>query len=167
MPSVKKGNKMPSVVFVCLGNICRSPTAHGVFQNFVDAAGLSEKIKVDSAGTSSWHIGDAPDARAQAEALLRGYDLSKLKARQAMPQDFHIFDYICAMDQSNFDDLAQLSAGQNLSKLHLFMDFAPEWQMKQIPDPYYGNDNGFADVLDMIEAASKRLLADMKRNFDL
>jgi len=158
---------MPSVVFVCLGNICRSPTAHGVFQNFVDAAGLTDKIKVDSAGTSNWHIGDAPDARAQAEALLRGYDLSQLKARQADPQDFQTFDYICAMDQNNYDDLAQLSADQNLSKLHLFMDFAHEWRIKQVPDPYYGSNNGFADVLDMIEAASKGLLNDMKRKFDL
>jgi len=158
---------MPSVVFVCLGNICRSPTAEGVFRHLVEVEGLADKIQIDSSGTSNYHIGYAPDSRAQKQALKRGYDLSYLKARQATPEDFRKFDYICAMDQQNYNDLAVISPDGDIRNLHLFLDFAPDLKINQVPDPYYGGPNGFEDVLDMIEAASRGLLADMKRKYNL
>ena len=154
---------MVKVLFVCLGNICRSPSAEGVFRALVEDQGLSETIGVDSAGTSSWHIGQQPDSRAQAAARRRGIDLSTLRCRQVKPADFETFDYVIGMDRSNFADLSSLAAGAR-DRVHMFLDFAPETGVKEVPDPYYGGDGGFDEVLDLIEAASKGLLEDIRQN---
>ena len=146
------------VLFVCLGNICRSPTAHGVFEAFVARRGLQARISVDSCGTGAWHVGEAPDPRATAEAAGRGYDLSPLRARQVVADDFQHFDYILAMDEQNLSDLEQLCPGQYPGHLGLFLGFASGEPRREVPDPYYGGASGFADVLDLVEAASEGLL---------
>lgn len=153
---------MVKVLFVCLGNICRSPTAEGVFRALVAGEGLGDRIQVDSAGTSDWHIGEPPDRRGQEAARRRGYDLSGLRARQVTPHDFERFDYVIAMDQSNVAKLSALAPAGTGEKLSLFLAFAPELGTREVPDPYYGGPDGFDDVLDMIEAASKGLLADIR-----
>jgi protein-tyrosine phosphatase len=144
-----------------MGNICRSPTAHGVFRDLVNAAGLEEKIEVDSAGTHAYHVGSAPDRRAQATALDRRVDLSDLRGRQVEADDFLNFDYILAMDAENLDNLRQICPAEAHEKLRLFMDFAPDYGMSEVPDPYYGGDRGFDQVIDMIEEASKGLMTDI------
>jgi len=154
-----------NVLFVCLGNICRSPTAEGVFRGLLKKEGLDEQISVDSAGTGNWHVGSPPDRRAQAAAKDRGIDLSGQRARQATKDDFNRFDYIIAMDSDNHDDLSRLCPPGDKKKLHLFLDFAPELGRSDVPDPYYGADGGFEGVLDMIEAASQGLLADIRENY--
>jgi low molecular weight protein-tyrosine phosphatase len=151
------------VLFVCLGNICRSPTAHGVFEARVAARGLQDEIGVDSCGTGDWHLGHPPDRRAQAEALGRGYDLSHLRARQVGPADFKRFHYILAMDQSNLTELEAMRPPEHAGHLGLFLDFAPGVGLREVPDPYYGGDEGFRQVLDLIEAASDGLLEDILR----
>ncbi len=153
---------MVKVLFVCLGNICRSPTAEGVFHTLVEKRGLGGKVTVDSAGTGAWHIGSPPDRRAQAAARQRGIDLSGQRARQAKTGDFHRFDYILAMDADNHRNLAEMCPPGEEHRLHLFLDFAPELGKRDVPDPYYGGDGGFEAVLDMIEAASEGLLADIQ-----
>jgi len=152
------------VLFVCLGNICRSPTAEGVFRAKVADAGLADAIAVDSAGTSDWHIGEPPDARGQEAAARRGYDLSAQRARQVSPGDFDAFDYVIAMDQSNVAKLSALAPAGTSVKIKMFLAFAPEVASREVPDPYYGGPDGFDDVLDMIEAASLGLLEDIRRN---
>ncbi|MFK8048875.1 MAG: low molecular weight protein-tyrosine-phosphatase [Halioglobus sp.] len=149
------------VLFVCLGNICRSPTAHGVFEHLVAQRGLGNRIEVDSCGTGDWHIGHAPDPRASAEASNRGYDLSHLRARQVVKEDFERFDYILAMDKQNLADLKAMQPQNYTGRLDLFMTFAADTDVKEVPDPYYGGDQGFAEVLDLIESASDGLLRDM------
>ncbi|MGD9887712.1 MAG: low molecular weight protein-tyrosine-phosphatase [Halothiobacillaceae bacterium] len=152
------------VLFVCMGNICRSPTAEGVFMRKVHEAGLSERIRIDSAGTHAYHIGNPPDERTQRSALRRGYDLSSLRARKVEAQDFMHFDYILAMDADNLAILQQLRASlaaENVrAHLGLMMDFADAKASHphEVPDPYYGGEAGFERVLDMIEAASEGLL---------
>ena len=153
---------MVKVLFVCLGNICRSPTAEGVFRTLVEREGLSGQISTDSAGTGSWHIGSPPDKRAQAAARKRGVDLSGQRARQAKPADFQRFDYVIAMDSDNRHDLSGLCPRGEEHRLHLLMDFAPDVDERNVPDPYYGAGGGFEAVLDMIEAASQGLLADIR-----
>ena len=155
---------MVKVLFVCLGNICRSPTAEGVFHTLVEKRGLGGRVTVDSAGTGAWHIGSPPDRRAQAAARRRGIDLSGQRARQAKTGDFHRFDYILAMDADNHRNLAQMCPPGEEHRLHLFLDFAPGLKTRDVPDPYYGGDGGFEAVLDMIEAASEGLLADIQEN---
>ncbi len=151
------------VLFVCLGNICRSPTAHGVFASMVEERGLSSVIEVDSCGTGGWHVGSPPDRRAVAEAAARGYDLSPLRARQFHPVDFQRFDFILAMDHSNLADLQALRPRQFAGHLGLFLDFAPRRKEREVPDPYYGGDDGFAHVLDLVEEASLGLLQEIGR----
>lgn len=150
------------VLFVCLGNICRSPTAHGVFLQRVQARGLSQRIVVDSAGTAPWHAGKAPDSRSVQVAATRGYDLSALRARQAIAQDFDEFDVILAMDNSNLDDLRALCPSHFTGHLGLFLDFAHNTPADahdgQVPDPYHGGAAGFEHVLDLVEDASDGLL---------
>ncbi|MEP4484929.1 MAG: low molecular weight protein-tyrosine-phosphatase [Halioglobus sp.] len=146
------------VLFVCLGNICRSPTAHGVFQHKIDAAGLGDVVSVDSCGTGNWHAGEPPDARASAAAALRGYDLSELRARQVTPHDFDQYDFILAMDESNLEDLRAMAPAGYSGQLALFLDFASGLSVSTVPDPYYGGENGFDEVLDLIETASEGLL---------
>lgn len=153
-----------NVLFVCLGNICRSPTAHGVFRHLVATEGLADQIRTDSAGTGAWHIGNPPDSRAQATARMRGMDLSDLRARQAKPEDFSRFDYIIAMDRQNFRNLEAIQPPGSKGRLHMFLDFAPEWNETEVPDPYY--NDGFEQVFDMIEDASQGLLAHI-RSHDL
>jgi protein-tyrosine phosphatase len=150
------------VLFVCLGNICRSPTAHGVFQALVDAQGLGRQILVDSAGTAAYHVGNPPDSRSTQIALKRGYDLSPLRARQALEADFEQFDYILAMDQSNLINLRQLQPHDYKGHLGLFLDFGSKPE-REVPDPYYGGDAGFEHVLDLVESASEGLLEHIRK----
>ena len=147
---------MVKVLFVCLGNICRSPTADAVFVKMVAQAGYEREIKVDSAGTGSWHIGEKPDSRATVLAERRGYDLSRLRARQVCAEDFVEFDYILAMDETNYEDLKLLCPEEHQAKLHYFLYFAPKLKLRSVPDPYF--DNRFEQVLDMVEEAAQGLL---------
>lgn len=156
-----------SVLFVCMGNICRSPTAHGVFLDLVAREGLSDVIHVDSAGTHAYHVQEPPDRRAQDAALKRNVDLSALRARKAIEDDFHTFDYILAMDESNYGDLSSIAPAEHKNKLKLFLDYAPQLGVKEVPDPYYGGRNGFEKVLDLIEIASQGLLKDLKKRHGL
>ena len=151
-----------SVLFVCLGNICRSPTAHGVFETLVERQGLSSSVLVDSCGTGRWHVGEAPDQRATAEARKRGYDLSHLRARQVELSDFERFDYILGMDYMNLTDLRAMCPSSYGGHLGLFLPFAEGHSVEEVPDPYFGGDDGFTQVLDMIEAASEGLLQEIR-----
>jgi protein-tyrosine phosphatase len=155
---------MAAVLFVCLGNICRSPTAHGVFARQVAEAGLADAIRIDSAGTGGWHVGEAPDTRATAAARARGYDLTPLRARQVTAGDFDRFDYILAMDRSNLSHLAAMEPGGYGGRLGLFLDFHPRPPVREVPDPYYGGRDGFEEVLDLIEAAGQALLDAIRRD---
>lgn len=150
-----------SVLFVCLGNICRSPTAHGVFQELVNERQLQSRIEVDSAGTGAWHVGEAPDQRASAAALARGYDLSSLRARAVTPADFSLFDYILAMDQQNLANLQAMMPPGYAGRLGLFLDYHPHPLLVEVPDPYYGGEAGFDQVLDLVEEASSGLLREI------
>ena len=158
------GSVSPStgVLFVCTGNICRSPTAHGVFLQMVSKAGLAERIRVDSAGTHDYHVGEAPDARAQMHARRRGYDLSMLRARQVSREDFERFARILAMDRGHLAILRRL-APTGFEGLGLFMDYAEASPGPDVPDPYYGGADGFERVLDMIERAAAGLLDRLRR----
>jgi len=152
---------MVNVLFVCMGNICRSPTAEGYFRHIVEEAGLTDKIKIDSAGTHAYHIGSPPDHRAQAAASKRGIDLSTLRGRKVENKDFNNFDYVLGMDNSNHSDLQEV-AGSNPENLFMFLEFANNFSETEVPDPYYGGDQGFEHVLDLIEDASRGLLNDIK-----
>lgn len=149
------------VLFVCLGNICRSPTAHGVLESKVSQLGLAHAIDVDSCGTAEWHTGRAPDPRSVSAALQRGYDLSHLRARQVQSGDFDEFDFILAMDRSNLADLQALCPATYPGHLGLFMSFAGSAAVREVPDPYYGGDDGFDHVLDLVEQASDGLLREI------
>ena len=140
------------VLFVCTGNICRSPTAAGVFAHFVRAAGLEESIQVESAGTHDYHVGDPPDARAQKHALQRGYDLSTLRARQVRKRDFGEFDLVVAMDRGHLQILRGNCPAEHQGKLRMLI------KGRDVPDPYYGGAEGFEQVLDMVETACLALL---------
>jgi protein-tyrosine phosphatase len=146
------------VLFVCMGNICRSPTAHGVFADLVAREGLSELIEVDSAGTHAYHVGEQPDRRSQQTAMAHGIDLSSQRARRVASDDFNRFDYILAMDRDNYHNLAVICPDGMTDRLHLFMDFARRPQQRDVPDPYYGGRDGFENVINMIEDAAVGLL---------
>ena len=150
------------VLFCCMGNICRSPTAHGVFEGLVERAGLSHLIEVDSAGTHAYHVGNPPDRRAQATALGRGYDLSNQRARKAEVVDFERFDCVLAMDHDNYAILRGICPTGQEAKLRLFMEFAPGLGVAEVPDPYYGGPQGFEQVFDLVEAAANGLLAEIR-----
>lgn len=148
--------------FVCLGNICRSPTAEGVMRHLVNRAGLADHIEVDSAGTAGWHTGDAPDRRATVEAATRGIDLSRLRGRQFHTGDLAWFDLVLAMDESNRTDLRDLATTPaERAKIHLLRAFDPasDGDGLDVPDPYYGGPDGFRQVFDLLEAACTGLLA--------
>ena len=149
---------MYKVLFVSTGNLCRSPSAEGVFRSLVDEAGLSGAVGVDSAGTHSYHIGEAPDARAQAIARKRGYDLSTITARQVTADDFRDFDLILVMDWENLSALQQLSPKVYHHKLMLLMRFSNEFEEATVPDPYLGGPEGFTKVLDYLEDACDGVL---------
>lgn len=150
--------KKTSVLFVCMGNICRSPTAEGVFRRVVKEAGLDAAVSIDSAGTHGYHIGKAPDRRARLAAEGRGYDLAGLSGRQVQVGDFDTFDYILAMDADNLGDLRALCPPEQRHKLALFLSFSEAFRGQEVPDPYYGGQQGFERVLDMIEDAARGLL---------
>jgi protein-tyrosine phosphatase len=158
-----KENQAVSVLFVCMGNICRSPTAEGVFRHKVNAAGLQDTIKIESAGTHAYHVGEPPDGRSQQVAIKRGFDLSKQRARKVNSNDFSEFDYVFAMDMNNEEDLHSICPAGMEDKVHLFLKFALNSNTREVPDPYYGRgDSGFEKVLDLIEDASEGLLAHLK-----
>jgi protein-tyrosine phosphatase len=148
-----------SVLFVCTGNICRSPTAEGVFRHLARERGVLERIRIDSAGTIDFHAGEAPDPRAVEHAARRGYDLSDLRARQVTYADFHQFDRILAMDRGHLRELKGEAPKGTLGRISKFLDYSEAWQGLDVPDPYYGGPGGFEEVLDMVEEASSRLLA--------
>jgi protein-tyrosine phosphatase len=153
---------VPSVLLVCTGNICRSPTADGVLRRLVREAGLEGLVRVDSAATHDYHVGEAPDPRAQEHARRRGYDLSALRARQVAREDFEDFELILAMDRGHLEILRRIAPPEHRHKLRLFMEFAGERQAEEVPDPYYGGPGGFERVLDMVEAAARGLLAQLR-----
>jgi low molecular weight protein-tyrosine phosphatase len=155
---------MVKVLFVCLGNICRSPSADGVLRKLLVDQDLIDRIEVDSCGTSDWHIGKAPDQRAQATASERGYDLSVLRARTVHIGDFEQFDFILAMDESNLKDLQDMAPLHLHGKIRLFLEYAPSSGLTAVPDPYYDGADGFEYVLDLVEEACDGLLEDIKQN---
>ena len=152
---------MTRVLFVCLGNICRSPTAHGVFESLVKGKGLDDRIQIDSCGTGGWHIGESPDKRASAHARKRGYDLSHLRARQVEEHDFDAFDYVLAMDNANLGDLKAIKPSSARTSPKLFLSYG-RFDETEVPDPYYGGDQGFEHVLDLVESACDGLLDDIQ-----
>ena len=149
----RSAERMPTirVLFVCVGNICRSPTAEGVFRKMLEQRGLSGWLEVDSAGTAAYHEGEPPDLRAQRAARARGYDLSGMIARRLGAQDFEAFDLILAMDGGVLAEMQRRCPGHRRDRLRLFMDFSRLKSSRDVPDPYYGSDDGFNRVLDMVE----------------
>ncbi|OED41619.1 phosphotyrosine protein phosphatase [Endozoicomonas sp. (ex Bugula neritina AB1)] len=156
---------MVNVLFVCLGNICRSPTAHGVFSQQVAEAGLSDKVFIDSAGTSGWHENEPPDARSCAEALNNGFDLSFIRSRKVVSADFETQDLLLAMDQSNLNELKRHCPAKYQHKLKLFLDFSADTSVREVPDPYYGGEDGFAKVLTLVERGGLALLQHLKDHY--
>jgi protein-tyrosine phosphatase len=149
---------MTKVLFVCMGNICRSPTAEGVFRHLVQSVGMEQEIHIDSAGTHDYHVGGSPDRRAQQAAGRRGYDLSSLRGRQVCPEDFANFDYVLAMDFDNLAILQSICPEQYASRVQLLMEFSEKFDAREVPDPYFGGTQGFEVVLDMVEDAAEGLL---------
>jgi protein-tyrosine phosphatase len=151
---------MVRVLFVCLGNICRSPLAQGVFEDVLRREELEDEVFVDSAGTGSWHVGSPPDDRAQSSASARGLDLSDQRARRISPEDCEEFDYVLTMDEQNYRTVASLCRGRAV--VRPFLDFAPHTPEREVPDPYGGGPEGFEYVLDLVEEASEGLLDDIR-----
>lgn len=152
-----KSDKL-GVLFVCMGNICRSPTAEGVFRHRVEQARLQNRVLIDSAGTHAYHIGQPPDRRSIATAAQRNYRLNGLKARKVVPEDFARFEFVLAMDRDNLGALQRLRPPDQPGHVGLLLDFAPAQALREVPDPYYGGPQGFELVLDLIEAAADGLL---------
>jgi len=155
-------NEKVGVLFVCMGNICRSPTAEGVFTALAQALGMSHLLSIDSAGTHDYHVGNPPDERARQAALKRGIEIGHLRARQVTRADLVANDYILAMDGHNLNVLRRLGAHGLEHKIRLFLEFAPHTEFQEVPDPYFGGGEGFEVVLDLIEAASKGLLNEIR-----
>ncbi|PMR72231.1 low molecular weight protein-tyrosine-phosphatase [Billgrantia endophytica] len=153
------------VLFVCLGNICRSPTAEGVFRQALEAADLSRRVEVDSCGIAAWHVGKAPDPRTREAAMRRGIDLGSLRARQLAEEDFHRFDYLLAMDHDNLSALHERCPAESPAHVGLFLDFAGH-DGREVPDPFYGGEQGFEEVLDLVDAASKGLVEAIRRRIE-
>jgi protein-tyrosine phosphatase len=149
---------LTNVLFVCTGNICRSPTAEAVARHFIQSRGLADRIAVDSAGTQGYHAGEAPDRRAQKAAERRGYDLSALRARKIETVDFERFDLVLAMDADHLAIMRRICPDAHRAKLSLFMRYARSHDLLEVPDPYYGGDNGFEAVLDYCEDGVQGLL---------
>jgi protein-tyrosine phosphatase len=150
-----------SVLFVCTGNICRSPTAEGVFLHMARSRGVLERLRIDSAGTHDYHVGEPPDPRAIEHAARRGYDLTPLRARQVTAADFREFDRILAMDRGHLRQLKASAPAGSSARLAMFLDHSEGWRGLDVPDPYYGGSRGFEEVLDMVEDASARLLEEI------
>lgn len=155
--------KKVKVLFCCMGNICRSPLAQGVFEDLVAREGLDHLIEVDSAGTHAYHVGEAPDSRAQATARARGIELGGQKARQFGGDDFARFDYVLAMDRGNLEILHGSCPAELRQKVRLYLDYAPDRPEEEVPDPYYGGQSGFDQVLELVETAARGLLADIRQ----
>lgn len=151
------------VLLVCMGNICRSPTAEGVLRKYIKNNGLGDIVEVDSAGTHGYHVGEAPDSRTQRAASARGYNLTQLRARKVARQDLDYFDLILAMDKSNLDNLWRMATAEQKERIKLFMDYAKNFDDDEVPDPYYGLGHGFDLVLDMVEDAAQGLIEEIKQ----
>lgn len=156
-----------AVLFVCMGNICRSPTAHGVFRHRAIEAGLGDRIGIESAGTHDFHVGRGADRRAQEAARRRGYAFDDLRARQVESGDLVRFDYVLAMDRENLVHLERMRHGGAPAEVALFLDFTRDHAGREVPDPYYGALNGFEEVLDLVEAGSDALLAHLRERHGL
>lgn len=152
-----------SVLFVCLGNICRSPTAEGVFRKLVADAGLAAQVRIDSAGTAGYHEGAPADSRALAAAGARGFDLSEIRARRVVPEDFEVFDLILAMDDENLADLKRIAPEGARTRAELLLSYAKGRRGDGVPDPYYGGKNGFEQVLDLVTEACAGLVEELRR----
>ena len=153
------------VLMVCMGNICRSPTAEGVLREYIKNNKLGDIVEVDSAGTHGYHVGESPDPRTQRAALARGYNLSELRARKVAMQDIDYFDLILAMDRSNLDNLRRMAPPEAHQRLRLFMEYARNFDDDEVPDPYYGLGHGFELVLDMIEDGAQGLVDELRQRF--
>ena len=164
---VDGGLRRIGVLFVCMGNICRSPTAEGVFRKLHRELAPRLALHMDSAGTHAYHIGEAPDPRSQAAARLRGVDISTHRCRQVEPQDFKRFDYVLAMDRENLARLQQLRPKDGKAELRLLLEYAPDLSSKEVPDPYYGSPGGFDEVLDLVELGGRGLMAEILGRRDL
>ena len=152
-----------SVLFVCMGNICRSPTAEGVLRYHAEQAGQAERLHIDSAGTHAYHTGEPPDRRARAAAARRGMSLDDIRARRVTAEDFELFDFIIAMDEDNLERLRQEAPEEHQAKLRLFLEFGDSTE-REVPDPYYGGSAGFERVLDLVDEASRGLLGTLFRD---
>jgi len=151
------------VLLVCMGNICRSPTAEGVLRYFIKINNLGDKVEVDSSGKQGFHGGRSTDSGTQRAASARGYNLSQLRARKVARQDLDYFDLILAMDKSNLDNLKRMASPEQQERIRLFMDYARNFDDEEVPDPYYGLGHGFDLVLDMVEDASLGLIEDIRK----
>ncbi|MGR9072917.1 MAG: low molecular weight protein-tyrosine-phosphatase [Gammaproteobacteria bacterium] len=151
------------ILFVCMGNICRSPTAQGVFADLIKKQNIEDFFMVDSAGTHAYHIGEAPDPRAQKAAQERGIELGHLRARKVIMGDFEDFDYLLAMDDDNFSLLFRSCPDNHKHKIKYFLEYAPHLGTREVPDPYYGGDYGFERVLDMVEDASAGFVDQLRK----
>lgn len=154
---------MIKVLFVCMGNICRSPTAEGVLRHILRQKGLEDRVEVDSAGTHGYHAGETPDQRTQRAAAVRGYDLSEMRARKVASQDLEYFDQILAMDRNNLDVLKRICPAEKHDRLGLLMSYSKSFDDDEVPDPYYGLGHGFDLVLDMIEDAAQGLVESIEQ----
>jgi protein-tyrosine phosphatase len=152
------GERAIAVLVVCTGNICRSPTAEGVLRHLAKARGLGDRVRIASAGTHDYHVGEAPDPRSMKHASGRGYDLSRQRAMQVDKRHFNEFDYILAMDRGHMRILRQMQPPGSRAKLGLFLEASGRWKDEDVPDPYYGGEAGFEHVLDMVEEAGQRWL---------
>lgn len=159
-----KGDREPvlSVLMVCSGNICRSPTAEVVLRSKLERAGLAQQVRVDSAGTHGFHANEAPDPRAQAQARQRGYDLSRVRSRKVVAEDFQRFQRILAMDEGHLDWLQRHAPADSRARLERLLDYGPDGQVRDVPDPYYGAGQDFARVLDLVEPACDRLVDELR-----
>jgi protein-tyrosine phosphatase len=158
-------NQQVEILFVCMGNICRSPTAQGVFESLLSETDLANRVHTDSAGTHAYHVGEQPDRRATQAAASRGIDLTTQRARRVEVEDFTRFDYVLAMDTSNLDDLLNICPEQHRDKVRLFLEFADTNSRRDVPDPYYGGTQGFERVLDLVEEGAQGLLEDIRTRF--
>lgn len=161
LPFLRDNGSRCRVLFVCMGNICRSPTAAGVFQKLLNKRKLSDRFEVDSAGTHGYHLGEAPDARTQRAASARGYDLSDMRARKVTDEDVQRADLVLAMDKINLDNLRDMTEPEQHQKIRLFMPFAKNFDDDEVPDPFYGLGYGFDVVIDMVEDAAEGLLENL------
>lgn len=150
------------VLLVCMGNICRSPTAEGVLRQYIKNNKLGDRVEVDSAGTHGYHVGEAPDARTQRAAAARGYNLTQVRARKVARQDLDYFDLILAMDRSNLENLLRMATPEQKTRIKLFMEFAKNFDDEEVPDPYYGLGHGFDLVLDMVEDGAQGLIDEIR-----